>query len=151
MVTLLFVIFVVITIIIFKREKQSNYYGPSILLVFLALFSIALGLCTFINVYEIATSYTIDQKIEMYQSENNKIEENISTSVKNYMDYEKETFVDLKNEDAVNLVSVYPELKSDTLISQQINVYISNNNEIKRLQESKIELAKVRWLTYFGK
>ena len=151
MVTLLFVIFVVITIIIFKREKPSDYYGPSILLTFLGVISIALGLFTLINVYNIATSYTIDQEIEMYQSENNKIEENISTSVKNYMDYEKETFVDLKNEDAMNLVSVYPELKSDTLISQQINVYISNNNEIKRLQERKIEFAKVRWLTYFGK
>ena len=50
----------------------------------------------------------------------------------------------------MTLVSLFPELKSDTLVSQQISIYTSNQREIKRLKEEKIDLIKMRWLLFFG-
>ena len=45
-----------------------------------------------------------------------------------------------ENDDAVYLISLYPELKSDKLVKQQIEVYIDNNNEIK---SKKASVAKI--------
>ena len=66
----------------------------------------------------IFTSSTIDSRISMYEEENAKIEKSISTAVQGYMDFESETFTNLKDEDAMSLITLYPELKSDTLVQQ---------------------------------
>ena len=82
---------------------------------------------------------------------NASIEESINVTVKSYMDFEASTYGELKDKDAINLVSLFPELKSDTLVQKQIEVYIANNDKIKELKEEKIELTKSKWLLYFGK
>lgn len=93
----------------------------------------------------------IDEKIAMYQEENDNIEVQIDTLVQNYMQYEQTTFSEFKNEDAMTLVSLYPELKSDTLVQSQISVYTENNQKIKELKAKKIDLAVSKWWLYFGK
>lgn len=93
----------------------------------------------------------IDEKIAMYQEENANIEEQIDALVKNYMKYESDTFSEFKNEDSMTLVSLYPELKSDELVQNQISVYTENNKKIKELKEQKIDVAKSKWWLYFGK
>ena len=98
-----------------------------------------------------AEGYTAKHKIEMYQEENTKIEEQINVLVKEYMNYEQETFTEFKSESTMTLVSLFPELKSDELVQQQMNVYVGNNNKIKELKESLIELKLAKWLLYFGK
>ncbi len=94
---------------------------------------------------------TATPKIEMYEEENTKIEEQINTLVKQYMEYEGKTLTEFKSESSITLVSLYPELKSDNLISKQIEVYIENNNKIKQLKEDKINMKIGKWLLYFGK
>ena len=91
----------------------------------------------------------IDEKITMYQEENSNIETNIAEAVKGYMEYESNTYAEFKNESAISLVSLISDLKTDTLVSKQIDVYITNNDKIKELREEEINLSKIRWLLYF--
>lgn len=92
----------------------------------------------------------IDQKIEMYQEENAKIEHQISEVVKQYQDYESGIFAEVAPESSITLVALYPELKSDTLVQKQIEVYLENNTTIWKLKEEKINESIMRWWLYFG-
>lgn len=93
---------------------------------------------------------TAKNKISMYQEENTKIETQIGDLVKNYMDYESDTYKEFKNESSITLVNLYPELKSDELVQKQMNVYLSNNDKIKELKEKEIDTKIGKWLLYFG-
>lgn len=99
----------------------------------------------------VASSSVIDDKIAMYQEENTTIESQIDELVKNYMSYESGTLSEFKSESSITLVSLYPELKSDTLVQTQITTYTENNNKIKELKEELIMRSVYRWWLYFGK
>ena len=92
----------------------------------------------------------VDDKIAVYQEENAIIETEISTIVKNYKDYEQGVFDDLKIENPTVLVSLYPELKSDTLVGKQIEIYATNNQKIKELKEQRLDYKPIAWWLYFG-
>ena len=87
----------------------------------------------------------------MYTEENTKIEEQIDAIVKEYMEYEGETFSELKGDSSMILVSLYPDLKSDELVKTQISTYQANNKKIKELKETKINAKIYKWWLYFGK
>ena len=93
---------------------------------------------------------TLDSKITMYTEENQKIEETIGTLVKEYMNYESNTYIKTKNESLMSLVSLYPELKADELVKGQISIHTANNSKIKALKEQKINLNKYKFWLYFG-
>lgn len=95
--------------------------------------------------------YGISDKIEMYQEENEIIEQQMDTLVKQYMDYESDTLKEFASESSITLITMYPDLKSDTMVQNQINTYIANNNKIKELKELKIQKGFSKWLWYFGK
>lgn len=92
----------------------------------------------------------IDEKIAMYTEENAKIEQQIADCVERYQEYEQGIFEKVSPDDAVTLVSFYPELKSDTLVKEQIETYVSNNNKIKELKEQQIDASVRKWWLYFG-
>ena len=100
----------------------------------------------------VSNGRAIDKRIAMYEEENAKIEAQIAAVVENYMDYEGDTFKSIakNNEDAMLLVSLYPDLKSDTLVSTQISVYQENNKKIRELKDDKIMLSIKQWWLYFG-
>lgn len=100
---------------------------------------------------DVVSGKYIDEKIAMYQEENANIEKQIDALVQNYMNYESDTFSEFKSEDSMTLVSLYPELKSDELVQNQITVYTENSKKIKELKEQKIDVAKSKWWLYFGK
>jgi len=138
---------VVISILGVEDEGTMFYVG--------GLGAIGLGILDVI-VIVFSVAYMISgilatPKIEMYEEENTKIEEQIDTLVKQYMEYEGKTLTEFKSESSITLVSLYPELKSDNLVSKQIEVYIENNNKIKQLKEDKINMKIGKWLLYFGK
>ncbi len=97
-----------------------------------------------------AASMTVDEKIAMYEEENAKIELQIAETVKQYQAYENEIFMEVSPDDSVMVVAAYPELKSDELVQQQIQIYFANNEKIKELKEDKIDLEVKKWLLYFG-
>lgn len=93
---------------------------------------------------------TLDSKIAMYTEENQKIEEDMNILVEQYMNYESNTYGDLRSESSITLVSLYPELKADTLVEKQIEVYTANNKKIKELKEKLINISNYKWWLYFG-
>lgn len=96
-------------------------------------------------------SYTIPKQIAMYEEENQRIEEKISATVEKYMQYEQNIIYDISSEDdTMALISLYPDLKSDQLIQSEIDTYIQNNNTIKELKASMINVSIYKFLVYFG-
>ena len=93
----------------------------------------------------------IDKKIAMYEEENTKIEQQIADVVTQYQEYEAGIFTEVAPESAMTLVALYPELKSDTLVQSQIEVYVDNNKQIKELKCKAINTSILRWWLYFGK
>ena len=92
----------------------------------------------------------IDDRIAMYQEENAKIEAQIAEVVQQYQQYETDIFTEVAPESAMTLVALYPELKSDSLVESQIELYINNNNQIRALREEKITGSVSKWWLYFG-
>lgn len=93
----------------------------------------------------------IDEKIAMYTEENTKIEQQMADAVAAYQKHETDVFTNVKSESAVTLVSMYPELKSDTLVQSQLEVYVANSERIKALKVDKISAGIYRWWLYFGR
>ena len=93
----------------------------------------------------------IDEKIAMYTEENTKIEQQMADAVEAYQKHETDVFTNVKSESAVTLVSMYPELKSDTLVQSQLEVYVANSEMIKVLKVDKISAGIYRWWLYFGR
>lgn len=160
MVSLFFIIFLALTVFFvvrcIKEAKSENgdgdvCFGYFIVAIIAGIVSIIFLIWVFILINIVGTGYTIDNKIAMYEEENASIEESINVTVKSYMDFEASTYGELKDKDAINLVSLFPELKSDTLVQKQIEVYVANNDKIKELKEEKIDLSKLKWKLYFGK
>lgn len=99
---------------------------------------------------EVSQLAVVDDKIAMYQEENAKIEMQIAEAVEKYQDYESGIFGEVAPETSITFVSLYPELKADTLVQKQIAVYVENNDKIKNLKETQINGKIYRWWLYFG-
>lgn len=99
---------------------------------------------------DVVDSRYIDEKIAMYTAENEEIESDIQGVVEAYKDYEGKTFADIANKSPISLVTLFPELKSDTLVAKQIDVYVSNNDNIKKLKIKAINYKSSKWWLYFG-
>ena len=92
----------------------------------------------------------IDDRIAMYEAENARIEQQIADVVEQYQKYETDIFREVAPESAVTMVSLYPELKSDSLVQAQIEVYTENNKTIRDLRDKQIKGNVYRWWLYFG-
>ena len=92
----------------------------------------------------------IDDRIVMYEEENAHIEQQIADVVEQYQKYETDIFMEVAPDSAVTMVSLYPELKSDSLVQAQIEVYTENNKTIRDLRDKQIKGNVYRWWLYFG-
>lgn len=97
-----------------------------------------------------STSFVIDEKITLYEVENEKIELIVEKTIENYKNYESNFYINFSSEDLITTIFNYPELKSDKLLQQQIELYIDNNNQIKNLQKEKLDCKVLAWWLYFG-
>lgn len=143
MTILLSVIFLILIIIgIYKDWKDICAFFGTIFIICLIAVAIFTGL--------VVNGRTINSKIQMYSEENRKIEEDLNALVEQYMSYESDTYGELKNGSSITVVSLYPELKSDSLVAKQIEVYIKNDDKIKSLKEKLINVSNYKWWLYFG-
>lgn len=144
MIILLAIIFLILLIVAANKDWDSA--GSFCTIVF--------GVCIITIVilsWNIISGYTLESKINMYMQENQNIEEDMNILVEQYMNYESDTYGNLKNESSITLVSLYPELKADTLVEKQIEIYTENNKKIKELKEKIINISNYKWLLYFGR
>ena len=152
MAILLFVLFLILFIVFIISADKTYYEDVFMILSILSGCSVVVAsIAIIVFGILIINGKTIDKRIDMYTEQNQKIEESISDLVENYMNYESSTFKDLSPDSAITLVSLYPELKSDTLVEQQCNLYMENNKKITELKEEKINLTIYKWWLYFGK
>lgn len=107
-------------------------------------------IASFSCLLDIINSRDIAKQIQMYQEENQAIEQQINVLVENYMTYEGNTFKEFRPEDSIALVSLYPELKSDQLVIKQMEIYEENNTNIKMLKAKLIDVNSTKWWLYFG-
>lgn len=144
MIILLFFVFLGFTILAILADGEDLACIP-LVGAFVCLI-VSIVLCTGVK-----DGAVIDEKIAMYKKENTKIEAQMDMLVSKYMKFETDTYGELKNESSITLVSLYPDLKSDELVKKQIDVYESNNKEIRKMKERKIDLKVLKWWLYFGK
>lgn len=148
MLILLTVIFVGLTVIFLKIISDDD----------LSIIGVALfGICSFICIIamlivggNLVNGNVIQDKIEMYKSENAEIDSQICEIVEGYKSYEKETFEKVSNKSANVLVELYPDLKTNELVQKQMEIYMSNKKKVVSLQEDLINQKPLRWWLYFG-
>ena len=93
----------------------------------------------------------LDSRIELYQSQNAEIESKVQAIVASYLAHEKQAYKDLKPDNAIAVVSAYPELHSNELVKKQIEVYEDNNKKILGLKEEKLNQSVYKWWLFFGR
>lgn len=98
----------------------------------------------------ISSRLTIDRQIALYESENERIEQQISSIVEEYKQYEMYTYEKFSKRDVEVVVNLFPELKSNELVRKQIEVYTENNSKIKELKSQRIKTGVYAWWLYFG-
>ena len=96
-----------------------------------------------------------DQKIQMCEEENKKIELQVELVVNQYLEYEQGIVdkIDISeySGDKLLLISqLYPDLKANTLLQQQLELYVKNNDEIRQLKLDKLNNSKWKFWLYFG-
>lgn len=149
MIIVILVILLIWCIISWFIDSNGNYDG--LIGVFLGIAPLAICIIVVISLtVQVSNLSVIDQKVEMYEQENTKIEQQIEMAVTAYQQHEKDVFTTVKPNSYMQLVSLYPELKSDTLVKAQIKTYQSNNKKIKELKEQAINGNVKRWWLYFG-
>ena len=147
MITLALSLFIIFLIGMEKSDYNEDVWGG-----FAILFGLIgiLGLLIF-GVLLFRSSYVIPSKIAMYEEENARIESQISSTVQHYMEYEKDIIYQVSDDESViELVSLYPELSSDTLVSKEIDTYIKNNETIKDLRNAELNKPVWKFLLFFG-
>ena len=127
-------------------EYEEIFAG--IVLIFGVVFSIStIALLGLLCIYP----YNVDEKLKMYQEENQSIEEKIKTTVQNYKEYEQETFSKIvEKADLQTLILKFPELNSNELVKSEIETYKSNNEKIKSLKEQQIDKGRIGWWLFFN-
>ena len=98
----------------------------------------------------ITKASVLDAQIAMYTDENERIEQQVAEVVRQYQQYETDIFTEVNPESAITLVALYPDLKSDSLVQSQIELYIENNRIIRNLKDEDIKANVLRWWLYFG-
>lgn len=142
--------FVLAIICIVVYARLSKKYDVEWINAFTIIFIALAVLFCFLGIPGTIDSRYTDQKIQMYQEENEKIEEDVNVIITQYMEHENETFDMSKIESSTVLIQMYPELKSNELVSKQIDIYNKNNKKIKKLKLEKIKNQKAKFYLYFG-
>ena len=93
-------------------------------------------ICTY-NYCAITT--LVDPQIKLYTEQNKDIENKVGLVVDKYLEHEKNTYAELKPKTKITLASTYPELQSNKLVQQQIQLYNENNKKITNCKLQKIK------------
>nr|DAK37366.1 MAG TPA: hypothetical protein [Caudoviricetes sp.] len=135
---------------IFFYSKQEDLDRDMVILVAVPILVVPL-LIQVLLIASLISGLNLDSRIELYQSQNAEIESKIQATVANYLTHEKQTYKDLKPDNAIAIVSAYPELHSNELVKKQIEVYEDNNKKILGLKEEKLNQPVYKWWLYFGR
>lgn len=152
---MLIIFIIIVSIMIFvsvkitKNTKKEGIYDTFLTCLvingFLLLFLLG---ALFFLINDIVSASVIDKKIAMLQEENTLIEQELTSIVNSYKDYEKEVINNVGQ--MATILITFPELKTNELVIKQMDIYVKNNDKIKSLKESKIDAQTSKWWVYFG-
>lgn len=150
------IVFCVILIILIAIGLTINEFVDTPVGSFLSfIFSVSLVICIIVGICmmdDIVEGKVIDEKIAVYEQENEKIETAIDVLVKEYMTQEEKIMIKTANKESlITLVQLYPDLKSNDLVKKQMDIYVNNNKKIKKLKTKKLNISKTKWWLYLGK
>ena len=150
------ILLIVIGVFVGLRDGYSTEDMGAVLATFGGLCLIAAMVFLLVCGVNFSNIINIDNKIKVYQEENQNIEKSVQEIVESYKNYEGNTYSEyLKNAniegtDILALGQLFPELKTNELVSKQIDIYVENNNQIKDLKIKKQDLAKYKWWLCFS-
>ncbi|MBR4110097.1 MAG: hypothetical protein IKK43_00155 [Clostridia bacterium] len=150
MVLVAFVVALVAFLISSAIWDRDEYFSAGAIKIISIIIMVVCAMIAVGAIIELSSAHNIDQKIELHTQENAAIEERISGLVNGYMFYEKETYQEFSG-DAMTILTVYPELKSDTLVQEQIKLYNENYQKVLELKAQKIDVSRAKWVLYFGR
>ena len=121
------IVFCVILIILIAIGLTINEFVDTPVGSFLSfVFSVSLVICIIVGICmmdDIAEGKVIDEKIAVYEQENEKIETAIDVLVKEYMTQEEKIMIKTANKESlITLVQLYPDLKSNDLVKKQMDM-----------------------------
>lgn len=97
------------------------------------------------------TKASCDRKIAVLEERNELVIRQIEPIVNRYLLYESETLENLKiSSETIIAFSAYPELKSNEFLKSQIDIIVSNQDEITNLKLSKAELNVYKLWIFMG-
>lgn len=132
---------------LYSSDKEVIYYSFNIVGCLILIISLFVALVMGIKC---SNARVIDEKIALYEEENTRIEQVVNDAVVQYMQYETDTYTNLRPTDPTVLVTLYPELKTNELVAKQLDLYVKNNNTIKELRCEKLDYKVLAWWLFFG-
>lgn len=141
MLTLVLLILVAIfAALIFYTIKVECTESIGCLIFLIGFVGLILLVFVLVFAYDYCKATTItDQKIKLYTEQNKNIEDKVALVVDKYIEHEKDTYTSLKPESKITLASTYPELQSNQLVQQQIQLYNENNKKLTNCKLQKIK------------
>ena len=91
--------------------------------------------------------YNNPRQIEVLEENNKELLAELEPVIEKYLNYESGTLTNLKvNSDTLIAYSVYPELKGNEFVMEQVKIIKSNNREIikKKLELASLENYRIR-------
>lgn len=156
MLLLINVLCLVLVIFLLKEIKKILYqdvdlmdllYGGLVAVFVIWITAFIITIIIGINVSKLSV---LDEKISLYEEENQRIEMQMDELTASYMEYEADVFNNMASESSINIALITPELKSNELVMEQLKTYKTNNEAIKYLKGQKINGKISRWWLYFG-
>lgn len=126
------------------------YRETSFVFVFLGAIPLVIGICLLAD-YNY-NKLTLQKKIIVLEENNKTVIQDVEPYINKYLDYESNTINYVSNHtSAVVALSLYPELKGNEFIMEQLRIIVDNNKEIKtlKLKEAELDSFKI-WLFVKG-
>lgn len=134
--------------IIGYKTNEDGWYVVSVMPC--GLFAFGLLIAVIVGISIVATTDVTEQRIEMYQEENLKMETSMAEAIEKYMEQEYSIFVEISPEEAQTFLIAYPELQSSELVKYQIETIKLNNEQIKQARNELLNIDIWKFVLYFG-
>lgn len=150
-----FAIFIAVIIVGCIIIHSGSDEGGTLLSVFGLIGCIVVLFISAGQIIDLKTSETIiDKKIEILEERNADIENELGVMAQSYIAYEEEAYENYTasaKENPIAFINIVPELSSNEVVKEQMDIYAENRQQIIALMTSKAELKSLPWYLYFGK
>ena len=147
MLWIVLIIFIMILVITKKYDRKFSFDTDALIgLMQVGIMATSIALLVCILGY-MTDYYNVDKKIELYESQNQKIETEVKEVAESYKNYEKEIIEKITPENALVFI---PELKSSEIVLLEIETYKENTIKIVELKERRIDKKILERLITFN-